>query len=547
MKRKTCKLCAEFGCRRAVLFPQAARTNPSMRYCKKHTPARMMAQRRNLKPAAQNSEKNSQPFDPVPLVCFYKPYELASGDRVVFAAKICGRPAPRRALGDRSLPKYPNRFNEPLCKAHAHLANDERAFPGETPEVPAWPNEKVEVNERANALIGQRATSVANQKELLQLDVSLFSPGHAVRVDSLHAYAQIGADQQWRKLPKWWPWTATLRGKALAEAEVLGQSRTRVMSEGKGKVVKYTKVQKWLPAYAGFRTAEKVHARVEGVRTVCGIEFGNVVDVPGHPPKRGTPESKIFVWRKLTAKWVNCATCWNRLFETGIVEPEAKAYDVAKLGRSEFFCAIPHRLLTFNPLHLPPGVQRSACGLRVVENTSLVVRNQNPTQPVVKITCRACTKALNRAKREERLSRASSGVRRPAGSSKVIQRFERRILSNVRVGLAAAFNMRASDVRVANAISRLLAKGWLERLGAGPLQITDLGRASLGLGGSPIPKAGPMPTRKRAERKRQRGIKQHLPIWERKKKEQEEKRLAVANALKHQGTTESNTEVQETK
>ena len=79
----------------------------------------------------------------LPLICVYRSYDLVrdrQGNvlRVVFNAPICAQHALRRFRGDRSEPRYPNRFGEPLCEAHRIYANDLHAFPDVTDAAGSW-------------------------------------------------------------------------------------------------------------------------------------------------------------------------------------------------------------------------------------------------------------------------------------------------------------------------------------------------------------------------------------------------------------------------
>lgn len=68
------------------------------------------------------------------LACVFRPYELfrsKTGGEVVAvlpAGPLCLAPAPRRLRGDRSMPRHPNLYGDPLCERHRGYAGDARAF-----------------------------------------------------------------------------------------------------------------------------------------------------------------------------------------------------------------------------------------------------------------------------------------------------------------------------------------------------------------------------------------------------------------------------------
>lgn len=118
--------------------------DPALRYCTYHSPAKI-AQRRAFteantrKTPLKPRKAQRNPFF-LPLVCVFRPFEIirkgihnhrSEEKRVVrVTTDICGVHAPRKR-SDRSLPKYPNRFGEPLCEAHRSFARDKNAFPDE--------------------------------------------------------------------------------------------------------------------------------------------------------------------------------------------------------------------------------------------------------------------------------------------------------------------------------------------------------------------------------------------------------------------------------
>lgn len=69
-----------------------------------------------------------------PLICVFPAYTLqllpgVKEPSAIMNGTICGLVAPRRVKGDRSAPKYPNRFGEPLCVLHRADGDDILAFP----------------------------------------------------------------------------------------------------------------------------------------------------------------------------------------------------------------------------------------------------------------------------------------------------------------------------------------------------------------------------------------------------------------------------------
>lgn len=110
-----------------------------LRHCKHHSPEAVQHLLQLNKESTQGKnlkQLKGNPFS-LPLVCVFKPYSVVRNKetheviRVVFTGNMCCTKAPRRIRGDRSKPRHPNRFGEPLCQEHAKHADDECAFPGE--------------------------------------------------------------------------------------------------------------------------------------------------------------------------------------------------------------------------------------------------------------------------------------------------------------------------------------------------------------------------------------------------------------------------------
>lgn len=71
----------------------------------------------------------------LPLACVFRSFEVvrtSAAKRVVHSKSICGRWAPRD-VRNHQVPKFPNRFGDPLCAEHRTYADDENAFPDEQP------------------------------------------------------------------------------------------------------------------------------------------------------------------------------------------------------------------------------------------------------------------------------------------------------------------------------------------------------------------------------------------------------------------------------
>ena len=142
-RNKRWDLCREFECPHPT---RSGKKEPDLekRHCHYHSPE-AFARRQDFidKHATRAPDKpvkaQLNPFF-LPLVCVFRPYEVmvdhhSDGSRVCFTkTAICGALAPRRP-SRRSLPRYPNRFGDPLCEEHSHYARDERAFPGDVTEV----------------------------------------------------------------------------------------------------------------------------------------------------------------------------------------------------------------------------------------------------------------------------------------------------------------------------------------------------------------------------------------------------------------------------
>lgn len=149
MPRKGFKFCR--FCRK-LTASGVPEKDPAKRHCANHSPQAMLqtlnaqeARRNSLgftgkKPTKVKKRTQRNPFS-ISLICVFKSYELIRNpithdvDRCVQSSQICAKHAPRRHRGDRSQPRFPNRFGEPLCPEHAIHANDEWAFPGEAPRV----------------------------------------------------------------------------------------------------------------------------------------------------------------------------------------------------------------------------------------------------------------------------------------------------------------------------------------------------------------------------------------------------------------------------
>lgn len=159
MRKKAFHLCREFGCRRPTMSGEPER-DISKRTCVYHSPA-AKKQRADFEKKAKKAAKRRTPHVPrlryLPLICMYKPYEAIRDPvsnevlRVVYTSGICGATAPRRRTAPRSEPRYPSRLGDPLCEHHAHTAQDELAFPGESAKV--WVDERrEELQKRVNKI-----------------------------------------------------------------------------------------------------------------------------------------------------------------------------------------------------------------------------------------------------------------------------------------------------------------------------------------------------------------------------------------------------------
>lgn len=130
-------VCRELGCSRKTQSGRPEKEREK-RYCAYHSPENKAllapGQKRWTEAAVARRKPGFVPkkigrVETVPLICVFKEYEVTRDNRVVFQRGICGEKAPRRLSGDRTLPRYPNRFGEPLCEDHKHLGDDLRAFP----------------------------------------------------------------------------------------------------------------------------------------------------------------------------------------------------------------------------------------------------------------------------------------------------------------------------------------------------------------------------------------------------------------------------------
>ena len=140
MKRKPWTLCREFLCRRPTWSRKLER-DIQLRVCSYHAP--WGSARTNQKPKAPPTSAvkgKASPFA-LPLICAFHSFEVRPNGQVLRSPHICGKPAPRRYAGDRSLPRHPSRFGDPLCEEHRRFARDERAFPDEGAELDAIPSE----------------------------------------------------------------------------------------------------------------------------------------------------------------------------------------------------------------------------------------------------------------------------------------------------------------------------------------------------------------------------------------------------------------------
>lgn len=166
--------CRVLGCARERLY--------LLDVCAYHTPEKLALYERNkARLAAINQARRKDGFVERSkprrklvthgLSCVYKPFVLekqrGSGDtRVVYVGGICGAPAPKRLTGDRSQPRFPNRFGEPLCAEHARYAFDPHAFPPD----PSFPDVGVEGelgedNERRRRELGRLERMLARAVE----------------------------------------------------------------------------------------------------------------------------------------------------------------------------------------------------------------------------------------------------------------------------------------------------------------------------------------------------------------------------------------------
>lgn len=144
----------------------------SLRCCWLHSPEAKERQRIfkeryivTIEKKFKRAKKNSY-F--LPLLCVFRPYQIIEEDnRVIFVREMCLAKASRRIRGNKDLPRYPNRFGEPLCKEHAHYAQDEKAFPGKVSNSKIWVNEELEEQDKEiNNLINMmRRSNLTEQPE----------------------------------------------------------------------------------------------------------------------------------------------------------------------------------------------------------------------------------------------------------------------------------------------------------------------------------------------------------------------------------------------
>lgn len=135
MKNKPWDVCQKFLCRRET-WSGKPEPDKRLRWCQFHISWGIAGagsahhrQPPKVSPTASVKGKAS-PFA-IPLICAFHTFHVTPDDRVLRMPYICGKPAPRRLRGDRNLPRFPNRYGDPLCEEHRRYADDERAFPDE--------------------------------------------------------------------------------------------------------------------------------------------------------------------------------------------------------------------------------------------------------------------------------------------------------------------------------------------------------------------------------------------------------------------------------
>ena len=127
VRRKAFDVCRVFGCRRPTWSGRAER-DEALRYC------RFCAPWQHKIATHGKVVVNPRPLRFVgALACVFRPYELVAsktgGEAEVLAAgTLCLAPAPRRLRGERSSPRHPNLYGDPLCERHRGYASDARAF-----------------------------------------------------------------------------------------------------------------------------------------------------------------------------------------------------------------------------------------------------------------------------------------------------------------------------------------------------------------------------------------------------------------------------------
>lgn len=175
MKSKPWNMCKD--CRRPTVSGEIER-DIRKRYCRFHSPEakRQFKTMKNWKEPKKLGPIQKRRINKLflPLLCVYKNYEKIYSksdpsviERVVYTSELCLERAPRRWRGDKSKPRFPNRFGEPLCKLHSIHADDDFAFPGELVGNEKHSNELVEIAEQYQNQLIQLGMSLQKEAEAL--------------------------------------------------------------------------------------------------------------------------------------------------------------------------------------------------------------------------------------------------------------------------------------------------------------------------------------------------------------------------------------------